>query len=48
MINLDHLRSDLSETAPAQSAGCTVLLCDGEFDPQQLTVSAGFHPSVEL
>lgn len=48
MINLDHLRSDLFETAPAQSAGCTVLLSDGEFYPQQLKVSAGFHPSVEL
>lgn len=48
MINLDFTRSDLSETVPAQSAGCTVLLSDGEFDPLQPTVSAGFHPSVEL
>jgi hypothetical protein len=48
MINLDFTRSYLSETAPAQSAGYTVMLSDGVFDPQQLTVSAGFHPSVEL
>jgi hypothetical protein len=44
----DFTRSDLSGTAPAQSAGYTVLLSDGEFDPQQLTVSVGSHLSAEL
>lgn len=35
--------SNLSETVPAQFAGYAVLQCDGEFDPQQLTVFAGHH-----
>jgi hypothetical protein len=44
----DFTRSDLSGTAPAQSAGYTVLPSDGEFDPQQPTVLVGSHLSVEL
>lgn len=38
------ISSHLSGTALTQSAGYAVQLSDGEFDPQQLIVSAVNHP----